>query len=363
MKIICEREKLLSAFQIIAVLNLSNILVATDAEGCVIMGGSEIADIRINIPGVTVKTAGSVVLPVRKFGDILRESTEEKLSIKVDRGSVVVRSGQSEFKFPAQNPRQCDIVDPANEDQFHKVESRLLQEIIRRTLYATDTEDNRYALGGILLEFEDNKIIAVGTDGRRLVTTEVTAEAVQGHDGGECTVIIPMRAMQLVGRAFPDNDTEVQITCRDGLAILESPETTIYFSLSEGRFPKWRDVFPSEREATSIVLGVGEVLSAIRQAAIATNRCNRGLVFTFGGRKLVLTGEAGGVGKSRVELPIFYDGPQITTSLDYRYVIDFLKSLDHEQAFQMEIKDAESPIICSTEDEYQHVIMPLVKDR
>ena len=45
--------------------------------------------------------------------------------------------------------------------------------MIRRTIFATDNESSRYALGGVLLEMAADKIIAVGTDGRRLAKMEV----------------------------------------------------------------------------------------------------------------------------------------------------------------------------------------------
>ena len=44
----------------------------------------------------------------------------------------------------------------------------MLRELIRRTVFATDNESSRYALGGVKLEFGDDNITAVGTDGRRL---------------------------------------------------------------------------------------------------------------------------------------------------------------------------------------------------
>ena len=65
----------------------------------------------------------------------------------------------------------------------------------------------------------------------------------------------------------------------------------------------------------------------------------------------------------RVELPIGYDGPEITITLDPRFVIDFLKVLDSDKTFTMELKDGESAAVCTTEDGYGYVIMPLARDR
>ncbi len=61
--------------------------------------------------------------------------------------------------------------------------------------------------------------------------------------------------------------------------------------LVEGRFPKWRDVFPrTETDDLASICTVGPFYSAVRQAAIVTSENHRGVDFTFGDGKIVLTG-------------------------------------------------------------------------
>ena len=107
---------------------------------------------------------------------------------------------------------------------------------------------------------------------------------------------------------------------------------------------------------------VGPLHSAVRQAAIVTSEETRGVDFTFDAGSLVLSGRAAEVGQSRIELPIGYDGPAISITLDPRYVNDFLKVLDPEKTFTFELKDAESAAVCTTDDGYGYVIMPLARD-
>ena len=110
--------------------------------------------------------------------------------------------------------------------------------MIRRTVFATDNESSRYALGGVLLELGADKIIAVGTDGRRLAKMEGPAKSVGGHQTGDNTTIVPTKAMHLIERALTDADAEVQIAARANDILVKSPRVTIYSRLVEGRFPK-----------------------------------------------------------------------------------------------------------------------------
>jgi DNA polymerase-3 subunit beta len=69
------------------------------------------------------------------------------------------------------------------------------------------------------------------------------------------------------------------------------------------------------------------------------------------------------VGQSRVELPIAYDGQSIAITLDPRFVSDFLKVLDAEKTFKIDLQDGDSAAVCTTDDGYGYVIMPLARDR
>lgn len=371
MKIIGEREKLLAAFQTVAAVVparspkeiLRNVKLEVAGDSAVMMGTDLEIGIRADVTGVQAEVPGSVILPTSRFGSILRESSDANLRIETDGQTTLVRGDRSEFKLNSINPDEFPAIAAFAETKYHELPARLLREIVRRTAFATDTESSRYALGGVLVELVGEKIIAVGTDGRRLAKMEGPAHSVGGHQTGDNTTIIPTRAMNLIERALSDDDAEVFLAARSNDVLIKSQRAMIYARPVEGRFPKWRDVFPTRSGAQRIDLIVGPMHAAVRQAAIVTNEESRGVDFTFGEGKVVLAGRSSDVGQSRVEFPIAYDGKPISITLDPRYVADFLKVLDPETTFTLEVKDAESAAVCSTTDGYGYVIMPLARDR
>jgi DNA polymerase-3 subunit beta len=169
--------------------------------------------------------------------------------------------------------------------------------------------------------------------------------------------------MQLIDRSLSDGDAEIQIAARGNDILFKSARGVVYSRLVEGRFPKWRDVFPHRDDAQKIEIVVGPLHSAVRQAAIVTSDESRGVDFTFGEGKVVLSGRAAELGQSRIELPISYDGPTVSIMLDPRFFNDFLRVLEPEKTFTFEIKDADSAVVCHTDDGYGYVIMPLARDR
>ena len=90
MKATCERDKLLHAFQMAASVAparspkpiLQNVKLEVTPESVIMMGTDLEVGIRIEVQGASVEASGSVVLPRDRFGKILSESSDEKLSLE-----------------------------------------------------------------------------------------------------------------------------------------------------------------------------------------------------------------------------------------------------------------------------------------
>jgi DNA polymerase-3 subunit beta len=371
MKISCDREQLLHAFQTVASVApsrspkpiLQNVKLEVSDKDVTLLATDLEVGIRHQVTGVDIQAPGMAVLSVTRFGSILRESTDQTLHLEADGQGITIRGERSQFRLPAENPSEFPQVTAFQASDFHTVPSRLLRELIRRTAFATDNESSRYALGGVKLEIEGDQLTAIGTDGRRLAkmtgpvgTTGTALDVTQ-------TTIVPTRAMTLIERAVAPTDEEVRIAVNGNEFLVSTSKATISARMLEGRFPEWRKVFPEPGGGVKLDLAVGATLTAVRQAQIATSDESRGVDFTFGEGMLVFSGKAAEVGQSRVELPIGYDGEELTVTLDPRFVIDFLKVLDADKTFCFAVNSADSAAVCTTEDGYGYVIMPLARDR
>lgn len=97
---------------------------------------------------------------------------------------------------------------------------------------------------------------------------------------------------------------------------------------------------------------------------MVTNNDSRGVDFRFDPGQLTLSSSVADVGQSQVEMPIVYDGPAVTLTLDYRYVCDFLKVLNPESSIELEIENSDTAAVFSADDgRYGYVVMPLSRDR
>jgi DNA polymerase-3 subunit beta len=169
---------------------------------------------------------------------------------------------------------------------------------------ATDNESSRYALGGILLERRDGErlVRAVGTDGRRLHVLTVDDG---GSDEGPLAVIVYPSAVRLfrkavqamagkggkaaaafadgasVGvrtRAYPTGGTEVEFSWA-----VDGCHVRVVTRVIEGRFPRWRDCFPSTAfEPAPVMIPMPAGREQIVAAARFQSEHSKGVKFAAG---------------------------------------------------------------------------------
>ena len=371
MKIKIKREPIQKVFQIAAAVAparspkaiLQNIKLEVTKKDAILTATDMEVGVRLNVPEVEVLAAGSAVIPVQRLNAILRETSDEILEIDCESEKILITGVNSRFELQGQNPDEFPEVADFNEKDYYEISAQIFKEIIRRTLFATDAESSRFALGGVLLEVDDDKIIAVGTDGRRLAKMEGVVKVVGKPVSGETKTIVPSRAMQLMERMLPDADVTIQLAARTNDLLLKDANGIFYSRLVEGRFPPWRDVVPKRDESKRIDIPVGPMYSALRQAAIVSSEESRGIDFTFKDGSLVLSNSTAEVGQSRIEMPVPFKEEELTITLDHRYVADFLKVLKPDRTFTLDVENSDQPAYCETDDNYGYVIMPLSRDR
>lgn len=367
MKLNINREAFQRVFHVAAMVTptrsprpiLQNVRLDATRDEVVLKATDTEVGVRLRVEDVDVEAPGSAVLPVARLNMILRENSDERLTIKVDEAKAIVTGNRSRFELQTLSPEEFPEVAGFDAKSSFEVKAAGLRELIRRTLFATDAESSRYALGGVLLEFEDETLTAVATDGRRLAKMDCPVRKVGTPETGGGTTIVPARSMQLMERILPDGDVDVRLAVRANDLVLGVPAGTFTTRLVEGRFPKWRDAIPHRTGSHKIDLPVGPFYTALRQAAIVASEESRGIDFTFSDGTLVLSSSTADVGESRVEMPVPFEGEELTIRLDNRFVADFLKVLPLDKVFTFDVESSQAAAWCSTDDRYGYVIMPL----
>ncbi|MDR1384623.1 MAG: DNA polymerase III subunit beta [Planctomycetaceae bacterium] len=330
---------------------------AADAQQLVLMATDGEIGMRKSVTQCTIAESGEAIIPTKRMKLILQEATSENVDVSSDSQLMVIVCDSSRFQLTTQSTDEFPEVYPFEETAYHEVSTDVFRELVKRTAFATETESSRYALGGVLLEMLDNKIIGVATDGRRLACQEISASSIGGHLS-EGTAIVPPRALSLVEKATADESPTIKINMSSNRMLANSQNTTLFTRLIEGRFPKWRNIMPDVSDRICVPLPVGGFYSAVRQAAIVTSEKQPGVIFQFSEGKLVLQAQGAEIGESVIEMPVAYQGQPCNVKLDPAYLIDFLRVLPSEKTIDVYVAN-DGPIVFKTDDDYTYILMPL----
>lgn len=370
MKLDCCRPSFLAALQIVSGVVpsrtpreiLRNVKLQGSPATTVLIGTDQEVGIRQEVNNVETDSTGHVLLPATRIISILRELQDDRVTLEATSRSLVLTGGQSQFKLSTEDPTEFPDVVAFEDENYFSLPANVFREMIRRTVFATDVESTRYALGGILLEFSPEKATLAATDSRRLAVVHSVCESVGEVNLDSASPVVPSKAMQLIERSLPDSDDPVLVAIHSNDVVVKCGGVTIYSRLVEGRFPRYAEVIPSESKAT-VELVVSQFYAAVRQAQIVTSEESRGVNFEFTSGKLALASQAADVGESNVELPVPFEGEGVTITFDPKFVADFLRIIDAGTSVQLKLIDAESPAVFTTEDGYRYVVMPLSRDQ
>lgn len=320
--------------------------------------------IRYEICGLKVERPGSVLLP-RCFGEILRTSTEDEISLELDDGNLAVRGLHSEFTLQTEDASLFPDVPAFDSEDYYECGLFDLTQAVNGTIFATDSESTRYALGGLLFEIQGSNLSTVlglvGTDGRRLAKSILELSHVGNPKPPHSPPIVSIKTLKLLSRLNCDSgSTQVKFCFHDNVIKFRDENATICGQLVEGRFPAYKDVFPTGKTA-SIEIACGTFRQALSQASIATSEDSRGVDFLFEQGHLSLKSKAASKGASKVDLAIAYHGPALELTIDPSYLVQGLKSLDEDTQLTLELFGENCAVVLRTGQEWCYVVMPLTR--
>lgn len=366
MKVQCHREGLLAAVQLAAAAVpardlkpvLANLKMIVEDERCILLATDLEQGLRIELRGIESKKAGQALLPAGRLQAILREATDEEIGIEADSQTCLVKGSVNEFEMGGEDPAEFPDVPQFTDEKSHEIAGGVLREMIRRTLFAAAAENPRFALTGVLWEFEGKIVRLVATDGRRLALAEGEATNHGAGDTKGQAHVVPTKAMQLLERNLQEADEPVFVALRPNEALFKTARMTLYSRLVEGRFPPYREVFP-KKASIKVPFVAGPFYTAVRQAAVMTDAESKKVVFSFAKKKLTLQARGPKTGRSKVELPIEYDGKGIDIAFDPKFVGDMLRVLDPAAELTVEVIDGNTAAVFRQGENYSYIVMPL----
>ena len=321
-----------------------------------VLSGSD-GEIRID---VAVDYSGPpLLLPKDRLQAILASAIGDDVTLIPSGTTCTVRAGHGEWTLPTEDAGEYPAWTVSGAKSVTRMPSDQFCRAVRGTVFATDNESSRYALGAVLVEVKGETVTLVGTDGRRL--SSYAAEHDLAVDDSQ--TLVPARAMNIIARlAGNAGDEAVQLEATSSEIVATIGGTVVTARLVDGRFPRWRDVVP-ERDAKATTVDRAALLAATRAAAIVTSEQSKGVDYTFSSTGIWLHGQSAEAGESSVTCDVVEAGDSCSVKLDPTFVVEFLNGISSEAEPEVDVEavDAQSAVVLRCGD-HTGVIMPLAKD-
>ncbi|UCF44127.1 MAG: DNA polymerase III subunit beta [Planctomycetota bacterium] len=313
--------------------------------------------INILVSEVQVKEVGDVVIPADRLAAIVRESTDDVLSLEAEEGTCQIKGADSQFTIYGQEAEQYPAVPGFEGRADIEVALGTLQAGIAQSLFATAKESTRYALNGVLWEISGKKLLLVATDGRRLARCRVNLASAPAQETAAAKMIVPAKTMSLLDKLGGSDTDVVGIKLIDNQVVIGCGNVVISSTLVEGNFPKYEDIIPTDYEK-KLRLPTEAVLSAVRRSALLTTEESRGIKLSIGRDVMVFSGRAPETGDARVEMPVDYKAEPVEIGFNPQFLIDVLRVIKAEE-FDLELGQQDRPGLIKSGANFLYVLMPI----
>lgn len=134
------------------------------------------------------------------------------------------------------------------------------------TLFATSQDERRPIMTGVYLDFFEDKLVFVGSDGQILVKQE-DANVQSRQRSAFC---LPRKACLLLRNVLPRLEGDVTLTYDSNYLHIELGNYTLRARLLEGRYPNYNSVIPTSNPF-SVKVDRAQLLSGAKRVSIFSN--------------------------------------------------------------------------------------------
>jgi DNA polymerase III subunit beta len=233
---------------------------------------------------------GIIALPAKILIDILKEFPEQPLAfeINITNLSVVLSSENGRFNIVGHDPvdfPQLPEIKTEKAAAFNVQPDVLLNGIIK-TIFATADDELRPVMNGIFCRINSDHLTFAASDGHKLVRyrrTDITSEK-------EASYILPKKPASLLKNILPKIVDLVTIEFDDKNAFITLGGFTLICRLTEGVYPNFEAVIPSNNQNKMVIDRV-LFFNSLRRVQVFSNQASNLVKLKIGSNLLTVSAQ------------------------------------------------------------------------
>jgi len=369
MKIIFEKDKMIKALNSVtkAVATkttmpiLEGILIQTNNDDIKLTCYDKELGIEYIIKENNVLEQGSIVVNAIMFSEIIRKLPDTNITISInDNNLLVIECEGSVYKLATMNPDDFPQLPEINVENSIELEQNTIKDMIRKTIFAISTEENRPVFTGCLFEVKNNKLNVVAVDGFRLAWKS----KVLNTKTNDFEAVIPGRTLQEINKILADSFDLIKLGISKNQALFEIENCKIVTRLLDGEFLKYSEVIPKKWETRvrvnkNLISNCFERISLISSSSMEKEKKYPvKLNVEVGKIKISCTNQTG---DAKEEIFTTTEGQDLEAGFNPKFFLDVFRNIDDEEVYINFGTSISPSVIKSIEDDgdYQYMILPV----
>ena len=303
---------------------------------------------------------GSTVVNATMFTEIIRKLPDTEINIGVNENNLLtIECEGALYKLATMNPDEFPDLPKIEVENSVELEQGTLKNMIRKTIFAVSSDENRPIFSGCLFEIKENKLNIVAIDGFRLALRIINLPV----HVNDFKAVIPAKTLNEVIKIVSDSFEIVKIGVAKNQALFEMENCKIVTRILDGEFLNYNSVIPTEwqtrvRVNRNDLQNSFERISLISSSSIEKEKKYPVRVTVDLGKMIISCTNQ--TGDAKEEVYISTEGKYLEAGFNPKYFLDCLKAIDDEEIY-VEFGSNISPcLVKSVENsDYVYMILPI----
>jgi DNA polymerase-3 subunit beta len=341
---------------------LTHLLLEAEKDGVLRITASDLERTLVSECPAQIKTPGAAAISAQKFLDYVKLLTKGPISLKVLANQYLqVQAGASRTRMHGLSPTEFPA-RPTPATEVIRLSSRALKTVIRQSLFAVATSEDRYTFNAGLLLLREDRVGMVATDGHRLSLVEMI----------EDEKLVDTMQKTLLPRGCMTDLLAVLNSSKEESVEFGQDERHVHFRIGPrllsvrkliGQFPNYEAIIPRENTNFTLVR-TGELMTSVQRVLEFADARTNAVKLLLQENMLTISSASPESGESEETLSVNYGFPAVAIGFNGSYLLEFLKTIGAEGEVRIALKDGSSAAVITPErmnPEYRqmYICMPM----
>ncbi len=373
MKIVCEKEKLISVLNQAERITSKNLSLPVLAEVMIVVKQkeSELVFFSTNLDlgaefHLKVKIEKSeegeekkITVKAGALAQFLSNTVSEKeVTIEIQGNILFVKTKSGTAKFIGSEAGDFPEISKIDTEQNFTIEAFKICDGIKSTSYSASVSQIKPELSGIFIYAEGDNLIFVATDSFRLAEKKIKIKNLKKEI--ENLILPAKNAQEIVKILEPKGSDDVEIKIGGGKISFKAGDAYLVSRLIEGSFPDYKQIIPKEQKTEAIFLKE-DLLRALKASTVFSDSFNQ-IIFDFQpkNKKVEIFSKNSGVGEGTLDISAALSGEDAKIGFNHKYILEALAVIKSDSV-SMSLSGMGRPAIIRgvSENSFMGLIMPM----